>query len=196
VRAEAQSLVAEAQLTNITRQKFKEAYDVHTAAIIERAEKQILLAKHARQLLEMLDDTPVVPGDAHQPFPHAEAARDILNEAEDELRNWGPSVAPIQSSAGNLGTNAVPGQMAQEHHHHHQEQSYAQEPTYSQEQTYADEAPVHSQTPAHVPGSVTSYDNQSQAGEPTPFISSQQMEAEQQRQMEAEDSERAHYTNA
>jgi len=86
--------------------------------------------------------------------------------------------------------------MAQEHHHHHQEQSYAQEPTYSQEQTYADEAPVHSQTPAHVPGSVTSYDNQSQAGEPTPFISSQQMEAEQQRQMEAEDSERAHYTNA
>ncbi|KAI7419558.1 hypothetical protein KC332_g1395, partial [Hortaea werneckii] len=50
VRAEAQSLVAEAQLTNVTRQKFKEAYDVHTAAIIERAEKQILLAQQARRL--------------------------------------------------------------------------------------------------------------------------------------------------
>jgi len=178
VRAEAQSLVAEAQLTNITRQKFKEAYDIHTAAVIERAEKQIMLAKHARQLIEMLDDTPVVPGDAHQPFAHAEAARDVLNEAEDELRMWEPSVAPIQSNAGHLGTNAVPGQMAQEHHH---------------QQAYAQEAPVHAQT-SHVPESTTSYDNQSQAGEP--FISSEQMEAEQQRQIEAENSERAHYANA
>ncbi|GAB7340924.1 hypothetical protein MBLNU457_7275t1 [Dothideomycetes sp. NU457] len=216
VRAEAQSLVAEAQLTNITRQKFKEAYDVHTAAIIERAEKQIMLAKHARHLLEMLDDTPVVPGDTHEPFAHGEAARDVLNQAEDELRNWEPSVAPIESRAGNLGTNAVPGQMAQESHHHHQqqEQTYARETpvqtqSYEQEapvrtQSYEQEAPVQTQTHSHVPESVTSYDEQPQAynqtsvGEPTPFvsISSEQMEAEQQRQIEAENEERTHYSTA
>ncbi|KEQ71654.1 hypothetical protein M436DRAFT_50799 [Aureobasidium namibiae CBS 147.97] len=108
VRAEAQSLVAEAQLTNITRQKFKEAYDLHTAAIIERAEKQILLAKNARKLLNLVDDTPIVPGDVHPTFSHAETAREVLNVAEDELRAWTPNVEPIHTNAGNLGTNAMP----------------------------------------------------------------------------------------
>ncbi|KAK6006630.1 hypothetical protein QM012_005638 [Aureobasidium pullulans] len=108
VRAEAQSLVAEAQLTNITRQKFKEAYDIHTAAIIERAEKQILLAKNARKLLNLVDDTPIVPGDAHPTFTHAETAREVLNVAEDELRAWTPDVEPIHTNAGGLGVNAMP----------------------------------------------------------------------------------------
>ncbi|KAF2152626.1 hypothetical protein K461DRAFT_256646 [Myriangium duriaei CBS 260.36] len=108
VRAEAQSLVAEAQLTNITRQKLKEAYDIHTAAIIERAEKQILLARSARKLIDLLDDTPVVPGDEHHPFAHAEEARETLNEAERELRLWEPSWTPIGSNASGLGSSAVP----------------------------------------------------------------------------------------
>ncbi|TKA80872.1 hypothetical protein B0A49_03162 [Cryomyces minteri] len=108
VRAEAQSLVAEAQLTNITRQKFKEAYDVHFAATIERAEKQILLARQARRVLNLLDDTPIVPGDAHPAFDGAEVARQILNDAEDELRAWAPSHEPIHSSAGGLAANAMP----------------------------------------------------------------------------------------
>lgn len=108
VRAEAQSLVAEAQLTNVTRQKFKEAYDIQTAAIIERAEKQIILAKNARSLLNLLDDTPVVPGDAHHPFQNTDSAREVLNNAEDELRNWEPTIEPVHSSAGALGSNAMP----------------------------------------------------------------------------------------
>ncbi|KAF2205031.1 hypothetical protein GQ43DRAFT_363284 [Delitschia confertaspora ATCC 74209] len=109
VRAEAQSLVAEAQLTNITRQKFKEAFDIHFAATIERAEKQIILAKQARRLLNLLDDTPIVPGDTHPSFQGAEVAREILNDAEDELRNWQAHLEPVQSSAGNLGAGAMPG---------------------------------------------------------------------------------------
>jgi len=108
VRAEAQSLVAEAQLTNVTRQKFKEAYDVHTAAIIERAEKQILLAQQARRLISMLDDTPIVPGEERPVFTEGEAAREVLNDSEANLRSWTPSVQPIQS-AGKLGANAMPG---------------------------------------------------------------------------------------
>ncbi|KJZ72586.1 hypothetical protein HIM_07945 [Hirsutella minnesotensis 3608] len=90
VRAEAENLVAEAQLTNVTRQKFKEAYEAEFAATIERAEKQIILAKHGRRLLALLDDTPVVPGDERQRFPHGQQARQILNDCEDDLRDWQP----------------------------------------------------------------------------------------------------------
>lgn len=109
MRAEAQSLVAEAQLTNITRQKFKEAYDVHTAAIIERAEKQIVLATQARRVLNLLDDTPVVPGEERQPFGGGPQAQNILNEAETALRNWTTSLEPVQLNSGSLGANAMPG---------------------------------------------------------------------------------------
>ncbi|RAR03243.1 protein transport protein sec24 [Stemphylium lycopersici] len=109
VRAEAQSLVAEAQLNNITRQKFKEAYDHHFAATIERAEKQIILAKHARRLLNLVDDTPIVPGDAHPAFAEGETARQVLNDAEDDLRRYQLDVEPIHSNAGNLGVGAMPG---------------------------------------------------------------------------------------
>ncbi|CRK38004.1 hypothetical protein BN1708_007611 [Verticillium longisporum] len=102
VRAEAENLVAEAQLTNITRQKLKEAYEAEFAATIERAEKQILLAKHGRRLLHLLDDAPVAPGDAVAPYPHSQQARQILNDAEDDLRDWQPQpdefgVAPPQN---------------------------------------------------------------------------------------------------
>lgn len=91
VRAEAQSLVAEAQLTNITRQKFREAYTVHLAAILERSEKQALLAKHAQKLIVLLDDSPIVPGQEREAFSRHEEVRDVINEAEAELRSWTPS---------------------------------------------------------------------------------------------------------
>lgn len=124
VRAEAQNLVAEAQLSNVvcispwlwclatdngqTRQKVKEAFDLHTAAIIERAEKQIILAQHARRLVNLLDDTPIVPGDAVKPYEQSNAARDILNDAEGDLRAWEPSMYPITSNANEMGQNLVP----------------------------------------------------------------------------------------
>ncbi|KAK7738464.1 hypothetical protein SLS53_005983 [Cytospora paraplurivora] len=90
VRAEAENLVAEAQLTNVTREKLKEAYDAEFLATIERAEKQIILARHGRRLLQLLDDTPVVPGDQRHPYAHGGQARQILNDAEDDLRDWQP----------------------------------------------------------------------------------------------------------
>ncbi|PHH86222.1 hypothetical protein CDD83_10549 [Cordyceps sp. RAO-2017] len=90
VRAEAENLVAEAQLTNITRQKLKEAYETEFAATIERAEKQIILAKHGRRLLALLDDTPVVPGDDRPPYAYGPQARQILNDCEDDLKDWRP----------------------------------------------------------------------------------------------------------
>ncbi|KAM7205483.1 sphingolipid long chain base-responsive protein lsp1 [Naviculisporaceae sp. PSN 640] len=88
VRAEAENLVAEAQLRNITRQKLKEAYQAEFLATIERADKQIILARHGLRLLELLDDTPIVPGDTNPAYTQAPQARQILNDAEDDLRDW------------------------------------------------------------------------------------------------------------
>ncbi|KAJ4163423.1 hypothetical protein LMH87_005154 [Akanthomyces muscarius] len=114
VRAEAENLVAEAQLTNITRQKLKEAYEAEFAATIERAEKQIILAKHGRRLLQLLDDTPVVPGDAKPEYNHASQARQVLNDAEDDLRDWQPendnyNTQANQDAHGTHGTHGTQG---------------------------------------------------------------------------------------
>ncbi|RMZ87276.1 hypothetical protein DV736_g5498, partial [Chaetothyriales sp. CBS 134916] len=108
VRAEAQNLVAEAQLTNITRQKIKEAYDLHFAATIERAEKQIILAKYGRRLLNLLDDTPVVPGDNRPQFTGAADAIQVLADAEQDLQQWQPNLEPIHTNASGLGANLMP----------------------------------------------------------------------------------------
>jgi hypothetical protein len=71
-----------------TRQKLREAYTVEFLATIERAEKQAILARHGLRLLQLLDDTPVVPGDVRPAYAHASQARQILNDAEDDLREW------------------------------------------------------------------------------------------------------------
>lgn len=71
-----------------TRQKLKEAYDAEFAATIERAEKQIILAKHGRRLLRLLDDSPVVPGDSRRAYEGNAQARQILNDAEEDIREW------------------------------------------------------------------------------------------------------------
>ena len=45
----------------------------------------------------------------HPTFEGGEDARLILNEAEDELRDWVPTHEIITSNAGALGANAMPG---------------------------------------------------------------------------------------
>ncbi|KAL4997947.1 Eisosome component PIL1-domain-containing protein [Aspergillus recurvatus] len=107
VRAEAQNLVAEAQLTNVTRQRFKEAYSAHLAAVIERGEKQILLARHARRLLNCLDDTSVIPGDEPKPYERGNDAKQIVEDAERELHSWESDYEPVETRAEH-GAAAVP----------------------------------------------------------------------------------------
>jgi len=86
----------------------KEAYAAEFAATIERAEKQIILARHGRRLLNLLDDTPVVPGDIRPGFEHTNQARQILNDAEDDLRDWTPELEDVPSNAS-LERNLLPG---------------------------------------------------------------------------------------
>lgn len=71
-----------------TRQKLKAAYDAEFLATIERAEKQIILARHGRRLMQLLDDSPIVPGDQPHAYHYGAQARQILNDAEDDLRDW------------------------------------------------------------------------------------------------------------
>lgn len=82
-----------------TRTKLKEAFDIHTAAVIERAEKQIILARHTRRLLNFIDDSPVVPGDSRRAYDNEFEARAVLEDAEADLRAWHSTVEPITSSA-------------------------------------------------------------------------------------------------
>lgn len=81
--------------------------------MIERAEKQIILARHARRLLNYIDDSPVVPGDTRRAYDHELEARQILEDAENDLRSWEPHVDPIATSEtrthGTNGSNGVDG---------------------------------------------------------------------------------------
>ena len=97
-----------------TRTKLKEAFDIHTAAVIERAEKQIVLARHARRLLNFIDDSPVVPGDARQAYDHELEARQVLEDAENDLRSWVPNVEPIDSDEARVNGNGVNGVHAED----------------------------------------------------------------------------------
>ncbi|EGS19093.1 uncharacterized protein CTHT_0057160 [Thermochaetoides thermophila DSM 1495] len=67
VRLEAEELVAEAQLGGVA-----------------------ILARHGLRLLSLLDSTPLVPGEVRPAFPATAMAqaRQILNDAEDDLRTW------------------------------------------------------------------------------------------------------------
>ncbi|KAF8250704.1 hypothetical protein K440DRAFT_617484 [Wilcoxina mikolae CBS 423.85] len=107
VRAEAENLVAEAQLTNVTRSKLKEAFAAQFIAVIERADKQTVLARHGLRMLNLLDDTPVVPGETLPPFEHEREARQILHDAEEELKDWSLNIQEEVTTNAHVVTGGV-----------------------------------------------------------------------------------------
>jgi hypothetical protein len=103
-----------------TRQKLKEAFNAELLATIERAEKQIVLAKHGRRLLALLDASPIVPGDMRPAYDHAQQTRQILNDAEDDLRDWQLELEDydkyenMQTKRSTSGSLTLKGSMNQE----------------------------------------------------------------------------------
>ncbi|KAG5979245.1 Eisosome core component [Claviceps digitariae] len=97
VRAEAESLVAEAQLSNITREKVKAAYTYQFDALREHSEKIAIIAGYGKHLLELIDDTPVTPGETRPAYDGYEASRAIIQDCEDALTNWVTSNAAVSS---------------------------------------------------------------------------------------------------
>ncbi|CAJ2500087.1 Uu.00g029400.m01.CDS01 [Anthostomella pinea] len=97
VRAEAESLVAEAQLSNITREKIKAAYTYQFDALREHSEKVAIIAGFGKHLLELIDDTPVTPGETRAAYDGYEASKAIIQDCEDALTNWVTSNAAVSS---------------------------------------------------------------------------------------------------
>jgi hypothetical protein len=105
VRAEAESLVAEAQLSNITREKLKAAFTYQFDAIREHAEKVAIIAGYGKHLLELVDDTPVTPGETRNAYDGYEASKAIIQDCEDALTNWVTSSAKVKTSLSTRARN-------------------------------------------------------------------------------------------
>lgn len=103
VRAEAESLVAEAQLSNITREKLKAAFTYQFDALREHCEKVAIIAGYGKHLLELVDDSPVTPGETRQAYDGYDASKAIIQDCEDALTNWVTSGAAVRS---NLSTRS------------------------------------------------------------------------------------------
>jgi len=97
VRAEAESLVAEAQLSNITREKLKAAFTYQFDALREHSEKMAIIAGYGKHLLELVDDTPVTPGETRNAYDGYEASKAIIQDCEDALTNWVEQNAAVSS---------------------------------------------------------------------------------------------------
>ncbi|KAI3324579.1 Eisosome component PIL1-domain-containing protein [Xylariaceae sp. AK1471] len=97
VRAEAESLVAEAQLSNITREKIKAAYTYQFDALREHSEKVAIIAGFGKHLLELIDDTPVTPGETRAAYDGYEASKAIIQDCEEALTNWVTSNAAVSA---------------------------------------------------------------------------------------------------
>jgi hypothetical protein len=113
VRAEAESLVAEAQLSNITREKLKAAFTYQFDALREHCEKLAIIAGYGKHLLELVDDTPVTPGETRNAYDGYETSKayvypsgefhslltrsSIIQDCEDALTNWVQQNAAVSS---------------------------------------------------------------------------------------------------
>ncbi|SZE99303.1 unnamed protein product [Blumeria hordei] len=95
VRAEAESLVAEAQLSNITREKLKAAFNYQFDALREHCEKVAIIAGYGKHLLELIDDSPVTPGETRVSYDGYEASKAIVQDCEDALTNWVEAKAKV-----------------------------------------------------------------------------------------------------
>lgn len=96
VRAEAESLVAEAQLSNITREKLKAAFQYQFDALREHCEKVALIAGYGKHLLDLVDDTPVTPGETRHAYDGYDASKAIIQDCEEALANWVTSKASVK----------------------------------------------------------------------------------------------------
>jgi hypothetical protein len=89
--------VAEAQLSNITREKIKAAYTYQFDALREHCEKVAIIAGYGKHLLELIDDTPVTPGETRAAYDGYEASKAIIQDCEDSLTNWVTAHAAVSS---------------------------------------------------------------------------------------------------
>lgn len=49
-----------------------------------------------------------MPGDVRPAFEHSAQSRQVLNDAEEDLREWTPSLDAVPSAATEMGSNLMP----------------------------------------------------------------------------------------
>lgn len=129
--------------------------------MLERSEKQALLAKQAQKLVLLLDDSPIVPGQERTPFSQHEDVRDVINEAEAELRAWTPSWQHTGSEPTTVAEpsflNAANGEGKTSDGSHLAEVTHAPPPTHTHADLYHE--------PASHPASTTATDGVALPGE-------------------------------
>ncbi|EPY51722.1 protein kinase inhibitor [Schizosaccharomyces cryophilus OY26] len=96
VREEAACLVADAQLTNITRENFKLAMNINISTLLEHSEKIAVLCGYAKKILDLLDDTPITPGEPRPIYDGYDITKDYVLEAEKEVSNWQSPFVPSE----------------------------------------------------------------------------------------------------
>lgn len=121
VRAEAESLVAEAQLSNITREKLKAAFNYQFDAMREHSEKLALIAGYGKHLLNLIDDTPVTPGESRPAYDSYDTSKQIIVDCENALSDWTLDTASVKSTLSvrrakkkNTQRNEVGGDLSQQ----------------------------------------------------------------------------------
>lgn len=55
----------------------------------------------------------MVPGENRPAFEYANQARQVLNDAEDDLRDWTPELEDVGNSAGLIDDNLMPSSAGQ-----------------------------------------------------------------------------------
>ncbi|EEB05395.1 sporulation protein Meu14 [Schizosaccharomyces japonicus yFS275] len=98
VRAEAENLVGEAQLSNVSREKLKESYTTFMDAVRVRAQKQLTLAYYAQQLLDLVDGRTMIPGDT-PPEYNKDQADLIMDECNESMLQFATPKETIAEAA-------------------------------------------------------------------------------------------------
>jgi hypothetical protein len=75
----------------------KAAFNYQFNALREHCEKLAIIAGYGKHLLEMIDDTPVTPGETRAAYDGYEASKAIIQDCEDALTNWVDSKAAVSA---------------------------------------------------------------------------------------------------
>jgi hypothetical protein len=63
----------------------------------EHCEKLAIIAGYGKHLLELIDDTPVTPGETRQAYDGYETSKAYIQDCEDALTNWVEQNASVSS---------------------------------------------------------------------------------------------------
>jgi hypothetical protein len=84
-------------LSNITREKLKAAFNYQFDAMREHSEKLALIAGYGKHLLDLIDDSPVTPGEARPAYDSYDTSKQIIVDCENALSDWTLDTASVKS---------------------------------------------------------------------------------------------------